>query len=256
MFFKKRNTKVADYYDQFTESYLETYGYAIQAFRPENTALLYKYLAKSIGLKDGLKVLDAGCGVAGPAVAFAKMFAIQIEGLTISKKQQTIAQKYISENNCNSQIEIKQGDFHHLSKYYNEKFDVIMFLESLGHAQNAKKVINEAAKLLNKDGVIYIKDFFPFEIENKALKKQHDKVIKRINESYTYNVLDLQKTLSNLRSNNLEISFIRKFEFEDCIKARASFEEVNKIDLFEDQKEFRVAEWLEIKFKKPVNPLF
>ncbi len=259
MSFWKKNTSnvVSDYYDNFTDSYLETYGYSIQAFRPENTEELHDYLAKSIGFEDGQEILDAGCGVAGPAVAFAKKFKINIEGLTISAKQKKIGDEYILENKLQKQINIKVGDFHQLKKCYEKKFDKIIFLESLGHSYNPGKVIAEAFQLLKKGGSIYIKDFFPFEIKDKILRAQHEKIIKRINIEYQYNVLNLNDITKSLRSQGLQINYIRKFNFIDDIAARSAFEKENDIMLFKkDETEFRVAEWLEMKFDNPIHNLF
>ena len=111
--------------------------------------------------------------------------------------------------------------------------------------------------MLKKGGSIYIKDFFPFEIKDKILRAQHEKIIKRINIEYQYNVLNLNDITKSLRSQGLQINYIRKFNFIDDIAARSAFEKENDIMLFKkDETEFRVAEWLEMKFDNPIHNLF
>ena len=51
---------------------MEVYGQIIQAFRTQNVNEYLDYTAQKMGLSDMDKVLDAGCGDAGPAVHFAQ----------------------------------------------------------------------------------------------------------------------------------------------------------------------------------------
>ena len=249
--------KVNAYYNQFTDSYLSTYGEVIQAFRPANTQDLHEYVIDSAALSSGQHILDAGCGVGGPACYFSQKLGVQIEGITISEKQVELANQLAKEKGLSTQCRFTQGDYHDLSTIYKSKqFDCILFLESLGHAENPDRVLSEAVKTLKVGGSIYIKDFFPFEIEDPKLKVLHQRVIDAINESYCYNVLDLNATISSARKNGLQIDYIRKFDFQDDITARFDFEQQNQIDLFGELEEFRVAEWLELKFSLPEYPLF
>lgn len=253
----QQSEKVNHYYNQFTDSYLDTYGEVIQAFRPKDTKELHEYVIKNAGLQEGQVILDAGCGVGGPACYFAQNINAIVEGVTISEKQVALAKGLADKKRLNALCSFTLGDFHNLSKIYPEtKFNRILFLESLGHAENPSKVIEEATKVLKVGGSIYIKDFFPFEIEDEALRMKHNKVVQAINDSYCYNVLDLHETVSSARKNRLQIDFIQKFKFDDDITARSDFEAQNKVDLFGDVEEFRVAEWLELKFTLPEYPLF
>jgi cyclopropane fatty-acyl-phospholipid synthase-like methyltransferase len=259
MFWKKWSSmgkfepaEVAAYYDKETGSYLKTYGEVIQAFRPSDTTQLLNYIMESASLAGGQRILDAGCGVGGPALFFAEKLNCNVEAFSISSEQIRIAKENQKERDLVGIVHFKVGDFHELNKLYTEKkFERIVFLESLGHAKNPIKVLRDACQLLERGGRIYIKDFFPFEIRDQETKKNQRYVINRINQAYYYNVLDLNTVVSELRKSKLEIQFIRKFEFDDDISARESFERLNKIDLFGNIPEFRVAEWLELCFQKP-----
>jgi cyclopropane fatty-acyl-phospholipid synthase-like methyltransferase len=244
---------IAEYYDQFTASYLETYGEAIQAFRPASIKDLYQYLQKSIVLKSGMNVLDAGCGVGGPALYFAQHSKLSITGITLSAEQVKKAEELKKKKWwLKGDVHFQKGDYHQLDQLFcGQKFDAVLYLESLGHSYDLGLAIEQAWNVLTPGGFVYIKDFFPFEHEDPVVAAQYRTITERINAAYAYNVLDLQELLSLLRRRGFEIGFIKKFDFQDDITARAAFESVNKIELFPDMPEFRVAEWLEIKCFKP-----
>lgn len=244
---------VGEYYDKTTDDYLATYGNTIQAFRPTNEDDLHKYVIESAGLKKNQKILDAGCGVGGPALFFAKKLNVDITGISISKHQIELAQKFAKEKwLLRGRINFQTGDYHQMSQIVPESsMDRVLFLESLGHSHQPKVAIEEAFKVLKSGGAVYIKDFFPYELSDKTIQEKYDQVVRNINAAYYYHVLDLNKTISQLRQAGFEVGYIKKFEFADDIERRAAFESRVNIDLFGDIPEFRVAEWLELFFIKP-----
>ena len=254
----KNSPKIVEaYYDKMTESYLNTYGKTIQAYRPSNADELLQHVLEQTGIEDGMRVLDVGCGVAGPAVYFASAKAASIDGITISQVQIDEGIKEVSKANLRGSVSLTKGDFHDLKKHYEAgEYDVILYLESLGHSHDSHSVINSTFNLLKPGGCIYIKDFYPLEITDETKRKHHQAVIDRINDAYSYNVLDLHDTITGLRQSGFEIDFVKRFEFSDDIEARSAFESVNGIDLYDGESEFIVAEWLEIKCTKPVHSLF
>lgn len=242
---------VREYYDKMTGSYLDIYGDVIQAFRPTRKKDLLNYIAKSSGLKKGMKIVDAGCGVCGPAIFFADDYKVTVEGITISPVQVEVAREQIEKAKLQKSITVTEGDYHRLSSYYaNESYDAVFFLESLGHADHPVKVIEEAYKLLKKDGFIYIKDFYRKITDDPVQQQKIDKVIGNMNKEYNYNTLDLDEVLHALRKTGFDILFMKRFDFKDDISVRFEFEKVNHIDIFEGQEEFYPAEWLEIKCVK------
>jgi cyclopropane fatty-acyl-phospholipid synthase-like methyltransferase len=231
-----------------TQSYLEIYGDVIQAFRPSHKKDLLYYLAKSSGLKRGMHILDAGCGVGGPAVYFAKEFRVNVDGITISPVQVQEANMRVRAEKVEKSVAISEGDYHHLSDYFKAAaYDAVYFLESLGHSNNPDMAIREAQSVLKKGGYIYIKDFYRKISNDAAQQARIDRVIGNMNKHYSYNTLDLSDVLHSLRIAGFEIIFIKRFDFKDDIGVRFEFERVNQIDIFEGMDEFWPAEWLEIK---------
>ena len=245
--------KVEKYYDDMPPGYLDTYGETIQGCRIKDKSAdsLNDFLMKSSGLIDGMTILDAGCGVCGPSIYFAKNLDLQIEALTVSGLQVKIANERVISENLTEKIKITKGDYSYLDKYYSpDKFDQVLFLESLGHAENSSKVIESAYNVIKPGGYIYIKDYFPLESYTGSQKKRLKRVIKNLNSSFCYNTLDLNNCLTALRKTGFQITFIKKLDFQIDFEVSYTFEEKFKIDVWDGKEHFKVAEWLEIKCQK------
>lgn len=246
--------EVEKYYDEQTTKYLSTYGKIIQAARPSSDIDFIKYTSENIGLKDGMKVLDAGCGVCGPAVEFAKIRQLNIEAITISNVQVIESKKNINENNLKDSINVIKGDFSELNTYYpNDTFDKIYFLETLGYANNHQKVIKSAVSVLKKGGSIYIKDFFLVPLTESQNKIIQDESNKKIRDEYLYKVLNIVELINTLRDLGLYIEFIKPFAMKEDFTKAASFELLDNSHTIYTKgitSPFQLYEVLEVKFKK------
>jgi sterol 24-C-methyltransferase len=69
------------------------------------------YLAAKIGIKDGDKVLDVGCGVGGPAREIAKFTGAHITGLNNNDYQIERATRYAQKEGLAHQLQFVKGDF-------------------------------------------------------------------------------------------------------------------------------------------------
>lgn len=250
--YKIQSQKTAAYYNSYQQGYNEVYGDMIQAFRPSDTDELMRTIAASAGLADGMRVLDAGCGIGGPAIWLAERFKLNILGVTISEVQVQEANENIVKKGLSNSVEVVLGDFHELRNTAERgDFDRVLFLESLGHAGEPARAIAEAYEVLKPGGAIYIKDFYYKEPNDSYWRERVQKTIANINKFYSYNTLGLIETIRALRAVGFEVDFIRKFAFKDDISIRFEFEERFGIDIFGGEAEFAPAEWLEIKCTKP-----
>jgi ubiquinone/menaquinone biosynthesis C-methylase UbiE len=245
---------VRDYYDKWTKHYLDSgYGNIIQAHRPADVIVLLNHIAENAGMKNGMKILDAGCGICGPAVFFAKQFNISITALTISKIQAGVACEYVAKNGLSDKVEVLTGDYHQLGDIFpEESFDLVIMLESFGHAFNPKKVLAGVNRVLKKEGHLYIKDYFAKEITGDAVRKKAMKrIIANMNNTYSYNLPDLNRTVKILRELDLELQYIFRNKIplanDDSV---LSFEKTHGIDIFEEGFHYQILEPLELYFKK------
>jgi len=253
----KRKYNVGSYYDKWTKHYMNTgYGNVMQAHRTADVNELLTYIIKNSGIKNGLKILDAGCGICGPSVYIAKKFNVQITALTISKKQATIAKDYISQQNLQHKIEVITGDYHNLSNYFkDETFNLVIMLESYGHCHSPKKVLKGINSVLKKEGHVYIKDYFKKEFTGSHERRSSmKKIVKNMNKVYSYNLPDINKTLKILRRLDFELINIQRNKLplynDDSVK---EFETNHDIDIFMGGFHYQILEPIEFYFKKPTD---
>jgi cyclopropane fatty-acyl-phospholipid synthase-like methyltransferase len=244
--------KVKAYYDRTTRKYLDIYGEVIQAFRPRREKDLLDYLAKSSGLKWKTRILDAGCGVCGPARYFARQYHSAVDAITLSDVQAAEADTRNREAGLQDRIRVVCGDYHQLTRHFQAGiYDAVYFLESLGHSDDPATALREAYALLKPGGYIYIKDFYRRQVDDAAEQEKIDRVIANMDRHYAYHTPDLLTVIGALRACGFLVEFIKRFDFRDDTTVRAAFETDQHIDIFEGMPEFAPAEWLEIKCIKP-----
>jgi cyclopropane fatty-acyl-phospholipid synthase-like methyltransferase len=240
--------EVAKYYNDWNERYRSVYGEVIQAYRSSNTTELLESILKSLSLKDGMRLIDAGCGFAAPSIFFASKCNVIIDAVTISSLQANEASAIVKEKGLEKRVLVKEVDYHNLADLFKAEFyDGVFFLESLGHTNNLNKVIEGVRTVLKPNGFIYIKDFFFKETNHPEFNRKVEAVVERVNKNYCYQVLSLIELLKTLRLQGFTIEFIRPPDFVHDITIRKKFEDDNGIDNYGALDEFYYAEWLEIK---------
>jgi cyclopropane fatty-acyl-phospholipid synthase-like methyltransferase len=208
--------KVAAFYNQTTDKFLQVYGEIIQAFRTTNVEDYLKYTLQSVGMTGNMKMIDAGCGVCGPATYFAQQLpGLQINGCTISKVQAQLGNEKITEKNVAAQIKITLGDYHKLDELFeNDAYDRVIFLESFGHSNDKTKAIQAAWKVLKPGGKLYIKDLFIRETDKDWEQLRIKHICGQINAAYEYQISNLNEIVSVIRKQGFIIKFIRPPQVE------------------------------------------
>jgi cyclopropane fatty-acyl-phospholipid synthase-like methyltransferase len=203
--------KVAKFYDQTTDKFLQVYGEIIQAFRTTNVEDYLKYTIQSAGISASMKIIDAGCGVCGPASFIAQQFAdVHLSACTISEVQKLLGEKKIAEKNVTDRVKITLGDYHKLDELFeNKTYDRVIFLESFGHSNDKTKVIEASWKVLKPGCKLYIKDLFIRESKNDWEQLRINHICGQINGAYEYQIGDLNKVVSAIRKQGFIINFIR-----------------------------------------------
>lgn len=248
---------VGDFYNRQTDNFLKVYGEVIQAFRTKNIHTLLNHQAGQMDLKDGMRLLDAGCGVCGPAIYFAKNYNVSVEALTISSVQKNMAGENISKAGLTNKISVKEGDYHQLEAYYPaSSFDVVYFLESFGHAHSHAKVLDSAWHVLKPGGLVYIKDLFRKKTFIPAMEAGIEKEIQNINNAYHYNVAELNTVLDHARRKGYILSSLTTIdipleEFENLTISN-DFQELTGINRIDNLREYIFpVDFFELKLVKP-----
>lgn len=148
------------YYERTHEDYLAcvgpTFQAALLAETPEASNLR---LAERAGLRAGMRVLDAGCGVCGPALDMARALDITVDGVTLSPSQAETARCRISESGLAHRVRVHLGDFHRLP-FEDGAFDAAVLLESASYSPSPEALFSEMHRVLRPGGILYVKDFF------------------------------------------------------------------------------------------------
>lgn len=110
------------------------------------------YLAHHIGIKEGMKVLDVGCGVGGPAREIAKFTGAHITGLNNNDYQIERATRYAQKEGLADKLTFVKGDFMQMG-FAPESFDAVYAIEATVHAQSLEGVYTEIFNVLKPGGV-------------------------------------------------------------------------------------------------------
>lgn len=254
--------KVAAFYNETTDKFLQVYGEIIQAFRTTNVEEYLKYTIESAGITNGMKIIDAGCGVCGPSSFIAQQLPeIKIDACTISEVQAKLGGEKLKEKNVASQVKITLGDYHKLNELFeNNAYDRVIFLESFGHSNNKPKVINGAWNVLKPGGKLYIKDLFIRESASDWEQVRINHICGQINAAYEYQIGDLYDVVSAIRKQGFIISFIRppqvdlsSFEHLTISNDFQNLFNIGKIDSWDDY--IFPIDFFEILAEKPTFSL-
>jgi tocopherol O-methyltransferase len=165
------NKRIANYYDQTyagsksmwfnSQSLALHFGYWDENTRTDFEAQLNtnQQLANRSGLKQGQKVLDAGCGIGGSSVWLAETYAVEVLGITISADQVRHATENAAQRGVSHLTKFSQQDY---TKVAAEaaSFDVVWALESVSCALVKREFFAEAFRLLKPGGMLVLSDGF------------------------------------------------------------------------------------------------
>jgi cyclopropane fatty-acyl-phospholipid synthase-like methyltransferase len=158
---------VRRFYDHWSAQFLASFGPTFQAgflkeeeSAPEDPDTSTLLMAERARIGPGQRVLDAGCGVGGPAMAMASAFAgLTVCGVTLSGVQAAIGRDLIVRAGLQSQVSVLQGDYHRLP-FAAHSFDVAVLFESIGYSPDRIRLLGEVARVVRPGGHLYIKDVF------------------------------------------------------------------------------------------------
>lgn len=157
----------SEFYDRWTELFLRGFGSVLQAGilktgdppreDPRQSTLA---LAERAGLRDGDRVLDAGCGVAGPAIIIANEYPnVVVDAVTNSVRQCVIARSEVAAAGLTRRVRPHVANYEQLP-FRSGSFDQILFFESTCYAIDLGATYFEAHRVLKPGGRLYVKDVF------------------------------------------------------------------------------------------------
>tara|TARA_B100000287_G_scaffold385049_1_gene391975 strand:- start:225 stop:1412 length:1188 start_codon:yes stop_codon:yes gene_type:complete len=135
---KERSKKnISSHYDlgnEFFSTWLDkTLTYSCGIFNSSNETLeqaqinKYNKLIKMVKPRKGDKILEIGCGWGGFAEHLAKNYDIELDCITISKKQFLFTKERVRKAKLNNKVNVKMLDYRDIKK----KYDIIVSIEMI-----------------------------------------------------------------------------------------------------------------------------
>lgn len=115
------------------------------------------YLASMMQLKPGMRVLDIGCGIGGPAREIARFADVEIVGINNNEFQVGRARTKTARAGLQDQLKFVKGNFMALEEQFGpNSFDAVYAIEATCHAPTFEGVYGEVMKVLKPGGIVSI----------------------------------------------------------------------------------------------------
>lgn len=164
---KKQKEEVTYHYDIGNDFYRlwldDTMSYSCGYFRNERDSLYdaqmnkIHHLLKKLDLKEGLSLLDIGCGWGELLIEAAKMYKVKGLGITLSSEQYKKFNDRIQEENLQNYLEVKLMDYRELEKS-GLLFDRVVSVGMIEHVgrNNYELFMKNVSKVLKKEGIFVL----------------------------------------------------------------------------------------------------
>ena len=146
------------YYERVTDTYRKSWGesFHFAVFKgseplDEALAATEHFVADRGGFKPGMRVLDVGCGVGGPALNIAEHSGAHVTGLNIVEYQLRIARQRARDRGLAERTHFQHGDAMALP-FADATFDAVYIFEAACHMPDKARFYAECARVLMPGG--------------------------------------------------------------------------------------------------------
>jgi ubiquinone/menaquinone biosynthesis C-methylase UbiE len=149
---------VQGYYERVTTAYRQFWGdsYHFALFqggesREAAIAATERRIAQDGGFAPGMKVLDLGCGIGGPALNIAQISGAEVTGVDLLAEHVRIANERAYRAGLGSQVSFVLGDALRLP-FATASFDHVYSFEAGCHTPDKERLCRECARVLKPGG--------------------------------------------------------------------------------------------------------
>jgi cyclopropane fatty-acyl-phospholipid synthase-like methyltransferase len=207
----------ADYlkHDNANRTYDDLFG----TYRDENTNYStcvfprtpftnhYEVETRLLGLKDGMRLLDLGCGSGVPAEDFAKRRKVDIVCVTNSTAQTEICRRKFAK--FDGRLTVVTADFDKLD-LPRESFDAIYAFESIGYTKNLDVWLARCLRMLKPGGRLLVRT--PGGLDN-CCRDDDYRSVSVFPENWHYNFLGANLLVHKMREAGFGTIRYRKVPF-------------------------------------------
>jgi len=108
---------------------------SVDATLEEAQEAKYELICRKLGLREGMRLLDVGCGWGGMAMHAATHHGVHAVGVTISRRQAEWAEKAVAEAGLSDRVEIRLQDYRDVRDGPYDAMSSIGMFEHVGLAQ-------------------------------------------------------------------------------------------------------------------------
>jgi len=181
---KDNYTQVVNkYYDLATDFYEFGWGHSFH-FAPrhcwealDSSIIRHElWLAHHMGLRQGMTVMDIGCGIGGPLRNIAKFANVKVVGLNNNEYQVNRARRMAKDSNLGDLASYIKGDFMNIPAK-DATYDAAYAIESTCHAPDRVGVYSEIFRILKPGGTfaayewVMTEKYNPNDSTHEAAKK-------------------------------------------------------------------------------------
>lgn len=123
-------------------------------------ARMTEKVTEAAGVRDGMRVLDCGCGFGGTIASMHERFSsLDLVGVNVDERQLEVARNLVSPRPGNS-VEFVQGNACDLPLEAGS-FDRVLAVECIFHFPSRLRFFREASRVLRKGGYLTLTDYVP-----------------------------------------------------------------------------------------------
>lgn len=136
---------IAHHYDVSNELYRlmlgETMTYSCAYYADDSLTLdeaqeaKYDHICRKLGLREGMRLLDVGCGWGGMVLHAARHYGVEAVGVTVSRHQQEHAAKRMADAGVADRVEIRLQDYRDIDDGPYDAISSIGMFEHVGLAR-------------------------------------------------------------------------------------------------------------------------
>lgn len=166
---KNQKKEVQSHYDIGNDFYSlwldETMSYSCGYFRHGDDSLeqaqrnKVDYILEKLHLKEGMALLDIGCGWGFLLIEAAKKYGVHGVGITLSEEQYKECQSRIEDEHLEDLVKVELMDYRDLLEY-GQKFDRVVSVGMVEHVgRNNYQLFMDCVKKVMKPGALFLLHF-------------------------------------------------------------------------------------------------